>query len=55
MRLHPRTEVAKESIFPKMSALARELGAVNLGQGFPSNPPPPFLLEAVRKLFNLRG
>ncbi|KHG65065.1 aminotransferase [Thermus sp. 2.9] len=49
MRLHPRTEVAKESIFPKMSALARELGAVNLGQGFPSNPPPPFLLEAVRK------
>ncbi|GLV46959.1 aminotransferase [Thermus sp. LT1-2-5] len=49
MQLHPRTQAAKESIFPKMSALARELGAVNLGQGFPSNPPPPFLLEAVRK------
>ncbi|APD10249.1 MULTISPECIES: pyridoxal phosphate-dependent aminotransferase [Thermus] len=47
MRLHPRTQAAKESIFPKMSALARELGAVNLGQGFPTNPPPPFLLEAV--------
>ncbi len=49
MRLHPRTEAAKESIFPRMSALAAELGAINLGQGFPSNPPPPFLLEAVRQ------
>jgi len=49
MRLHPRTQAAKESIFPKMSALAQRLGAVNLGQGFPSTPPPPFLLEAVRR------
>ena len=49
MRLHPRTEAAKESIFPRMSGLAQRLGAVNLGQGFPSNPPPPFLLEAVRR------
>jgi N-succinyldiaminopimelate aminotransferase len=49
MRLHPRTQAAKESIFPKMSQLAQKLGAVNLGQGFPSDPPPPFLLEAVRR------
>lgn len=49
MRLHPRTQAAKESIFPRMSQLAQRLGAVNLGQGFPSNPPPPFLLEAVRR------
>ncbi|WP_022798268.1 pyridoxal phosphate-dependent aminotransferase [Thermus islandicus] len=49
MCLHPRTEAAKESIFPRMSQLAQRLGAVNLGQGFPSNPPPPFLLEAVRR------
>lgn len=49
MRLHPRTQVAKESIFPKMSALAAQLQAVNLGQGFPSNPPPAFLLEAVQR------
>ncbi|ETN88442.1 aminotransferase [Thermus sp. NMX2.A1] len=49
MRLHPRTEAAKESIFPRMSQLAQRLGAVNLGQGFPSNPPPAFLLEAVRR------
>ncbi|WP_038046633.1 pyridoxal phosphate-dependent aminotransferase [Thermus caliditerrae] len=47
MRLHPRTQAARESIFPKMSQLALRLGAVNLGQGFPSNPPPAFLLEAV--------
>ncbi|TBH21505.1 pyridoxal phosphate-dependent aminotransferase [Thermus thermamylovorans] len=49
MRLHPRTRAARESIFPRMSGLALRLGAVNLGQGFPSGPPPPFLLEAVRK------
>lgn len=49
MRLHPRTQAARESIFPKMSQLAARLQAVNLGQGFPSNPPPAFLLEAVRK------
>ncbi|WP_337844458.1 aminotransferase class I/II-fold pyridoxal phosphate-dependent enzyme [Thermus sp.] len=47
MRLHSRTQAAKESIFPKMSALALRLQAVNLGQGFPSTPPPAFLLEAV--------
>ncbi|WP_105317868.1 pyridoxal phosphate-dependent aminotransferase [Thermus tenuipuniceus] len=49
MRLHPRTQAARESIFPKMSQLAARLQAVNLGQGFPSNPPPAFLLEAVQK------
>ncbi|MER3556761.1 MAG: hypothetical protein C4302_01865, partial [Thermus sp.] len=49
MPLHPRTRVAKESIFARMSRLAQETGAVNLGQGFPSEPPPAFLLEAARK------
>ncbi|MER3536685.1 MAG: aminotransferase [Thermus sp.] len=49
MRVHPRTRVAKESIFARMSRLAQETGAVNLGQGFPSEPPPAFLLEAARK------
>jgi hypothetical protein len=39
MRLHPRTQAAKESIFPKMSALAQRLGAVNLGPGLPFHPP----------------
>lgn len=32
-----------------MTQLALQHGAVNLGQGFPSNPPPAFLLEAARK------
>ncbi|WP_114311564.1 pyridoxal phosphate-dependent aminotransferase [Thermus caldifontis] len=49
MRLHPRTQAARESIFPKMSQLAARLQAVNLGQGFPSSPPPPFLREAVQR------
>jgi aspartate/methionine/tyrosine aminotransferase len=32
------------TIFEEMSGLARELGAINLGQGFPDDPGP----EAVR-------
>lgn len=32
-----------------MSRLAQQFGAVNLGQGFPSDPPPAFLLEAARR------
>jgi N-succinyldiaminopimelate aminotransferase len=47
--LHPRTKVTSESIFSRMSRLAQEHGAINLGQGFPSNPPPAFLLEAARR------
>ena len=37
------------SIFERTSALARELGAINLGQGFPDLPEPPELLEAARR------
>jgi len=37
------------TIFERMSALARELGAINLGQGFPDLPEPPELLEAARR------
>lgn len=47
--LHPRTQLSKESIFSHMSRLAAQHGAINLGQGFPSNPPPKFLLEAARR------
>jgi N-succinyldiaminopimelate aminotransferase len=36
------------SIFERTSALARELGAINLGQGFPDLPEPAELLEAAR-------
>lgn len=37
------------TIFETMSALARELGAINLGQGFPDEPPPPALVEALAR------
>lgn len=47
--LHNRTSVSKPSIFGYMTLLAQQHGAVNLGQGFPSNPPPEFLLEAARR------
>lgn len=47
--LHPRTQLSKESVFAQMSRLAAQHGAINLGQGFPSNPPPEFLLQAARR------
>ncbi|GAA4020464.1 aminotransferase class I/II-fold pyridoxal phosphate-dependent enzyme [Deinococcus rubellus] len=47
--LHARTRLSAESIFSRMSRLAAQRGAVNLGQGFPSTPPPAFLLEAARR------
>ena len=37
------------SIFERMSALARETGAINLGQGFPDLPEPAELLEAAQR------
>jgi aspartate/methionine/tyrosine aminotransferase len=37
------------SIFTEMSALAVELGAVNLGQGFPDFPAPAFVKEAAAR------
>ena len=40
---------ASDTIFDRTSALARELGAINLGQGFPDLPEPPELLEAAQR------
>ena len=37
------------SVFERVSALARELGAINLGQGFPDLPEPPELLAAAQR------
>ena len=42
-------ETATTSIFERMSALARETGAINLGQGFPDREHAPELLEAARR------
>jgi N-succinyldiaminopimelate aminotransferase len=38
-----------DTIFDRTSALARELGAINLGQGFPDLPEPPELLDAAQR------
>ena len=37
------------NVFARMSALAAEVGAVNLGQGFPDEDGPPAMLEAARQ------
>ena len=37
------------NIFAKMSALAAQLGAVNLGQGFPDEDGPAAMLEVARR------
>ena len=37
------------NVFARMSALAAELGAVNLGQGFPDEDGPPAMLEVARQ------
>src|SRR5438045_1048627 len=38
-----------DTVFDRTSALARELGAINLGQGFPDLPEPPELIEAAQR------
>ena len=40
---------AGDTIFDRTSALARELGAINLGQGFPDLPEPAELLGAAQR------
>lgn len=37
------------TVFAEMSALATQIGAVNLGQGFPDEDGPPAMLEAARQ------
>lgn len=48
-RLHPIYARMPVTIFEYMSGLARELGAINLGQGFPDGAPPQALLDALAK------
>ena len=46
-RLSPVYRDMPLTIFEQMSGLARASGAINLGQGFPDDPPPPALLAAL--------
>jgi len=48
-RTHARVEGFGDSVFTRMSALARQYGAVNLGQGFPDFPGPDFVKEAAKQ------
>lgn len=48
-RLNPIYADMPVTIFEEMSGLARQTGAINLGQGFPDGPPPPALLEALAR------
>lgn len=47
--LNPVYTALPTTIFEHMSGLARTLGAINLGQGFPDDPPPPALTDAVAR------
>ncbi len=49
MRAAARVGGVGTSIFTEMTALAVELGAVNLGQGFPDFPAPGFVKEAAAR------
>ena len=47
--MNPLYTAMPTTVFEHMSGLARSLGAINLGQGFPDEPPPPALCAAVAK------
>jgi aspartate/methionine/tyrosine aminotransferase len=48
-RLNPLYAQMPTTIFEAMSGLARQHGAINLGQGFPDGPPPPALAQAATR------
>lgn len=48
-RIHPVYAEMQTTVFDAMSGLARELGALNLGQGFPDDQGPPDLIEAAAR------
>lgn len=48
-RLHPVYAAMGTTVFEAMSALCRETGAINLGQGFPDDNGPPELLAAAAR------
>lgn len=55
-RLAPRLRRHATTVFGQMSALATELGAINLGQGFPDTDGPDFVRDAaIRAIAQGRG
>ncbi|MCB2075665.1 MAG: aminotransferase [Novosphingobium sp.] len=49
VRINPIYAEMETTIFEHMSGLARQLGAINLGQGFPDEQGPPELIEAAAR------
>lgn len=54
-QVHPVYAGMETTIFESMSGLARELGAINLGQGFPDEPPAPELIAAAARALTERS
>jgi N-succinyldiaminopimelate aminotransferase len=54
-RLNPIYAEMPVTVFEHMSGLARTLGAINLGQGFPDAPPPPALTAAAIRAMETRS
>lgn len=55
MRLNPLFDNLPTTVFERMSGLARQHDAVNLGQGFPDGPEPADLLDAAARALRGRG
>ncbi|MFC5388384.1 aminotransferase [Brevundimonas bullata] len=55
MRLNPLFASLPTTVFERMSGLARQHDAVNLGQGFPDGPEPADLLEAAARALRERS
>lgn len=53
--LNPIYTAMPVTVFEHMSGLARSLGAINLGQGFPDAPPPPALTVAAIRAMETRS
>ena len=54
-RLNPIYTAMPVTVFEHMSGLARSLGAINLGQGFPDAPPPGALTAAATRAMETRS
>ena len=55
VRVHPVYAGMQTTVFEEMSGLARTLGAINLGQGFPDEQGPPELLDAGARALRERS
>ena len=55
LHLNPIYAEMPVTVFEHMSGLARSLGAINLGQGFPDSPPPAALTAAALRAMETRS